>query len=98
MNLHELFGDDDDFISGNPESKFLDIVFNANNDVVRYELSNLLKRMAMLEHLLDEKLGTTGDETEELLKQFQYGDEETAKAVINSQYVHWTAKILTQSE
>ena len=52
-----LFEDEDDVFLGSPTSKLMDIIFNANNDVVRFDLENFIKRRAALEMLLEEKLG-----------------------------------------
>ena len=52
-----LFEDEDDVFLGSPVSKLMDIIFNANNDVVRFDLENFMRRRAALEMLLEEKLG-----------------------------------------
>ena len=52
-----LFEDEDDVFLGSPVSKLMDIIFNANNDVVRFDLENFIKRRAALEMVLEEKLG-----------------------------------------
>ncbi|MBL0707612.1 MAG: DUF2018 family protein [Sulfurimonas sp.] len=52
-----LFEDEDDVLLGSPLSKLMDIIFNANNDVVRFDLENFIRRRAALEMVLEEKLG-----------------------------------------
>jgi hypothetical protein len=52
-----LFEDEDDVFLGSPISKLMDIIFNANNDVVRFDLENFMSRRAALELVLEEKLG-----------------------------------------
>lgn len=52
-----LFEDEDDVFLGSPVSKLMDIIFNANNDVVRFDLENFIRRRAALEMLLEEQLG-----------------------------------------
>ena len=52
-----LFEDEDDVFLGSPVSKLMDIIFNANNDVVRFDLENFMRRRAALEMVLEEKLG-----------------------------------------
>ncbi len=52
-----LFEDEDDVFLGSPVSKLMDIIFNANNDVVRFDLENFIRRRATLEMLLEEQLG-----------------------------------------
>lgn len=57
MKYSALFEDEDDLFLGSPVSKLMDIIFNANNDVVRFDLENFIKRRAALEMVLEEKLG-----------------------------------------
>jgi hypothetical protein len=52
-----LFEDEDDVFLGSPTSKLMDIIFNANNDVVRFDLENFIRRRAALEMVLEEHLG-----------------------------------------
>ena len=59
MNI--LFEDEDDVFMGSPESKLMDIIFNANNDVVRFDLTNFIRRRAAMEMLLEEKFGEDYD-------------------------------------
>ena len=52
-----LFEDEDDVFLGTPASKLMDIIFSANNDVVRFDLENFITQRAAMEILLAEKLG-----------------------------------------
>jgi len=52
-----LFEDEDDVFLGSPVSKLMDIIFNANNDVVRFDLENFIKRRAALEMVLEDEFG-----------------------------------------
>ena len=52
-----LFEDEDDVFLGSPVSKLMDIVFTANNDVVRFDLENFIRQRAAMEILLEESLG-----------------------------------------
>ncbi len=90
-----LFEDDDDIFLGSPKSKFLDIVFNANNNLVKNELSAIINRMAALEIMLDEKVG--GDWERELAtNNYMRTSEVDEKA--KSLYIEFTGNILTQAE
>ncbi len=90
-----LFEDDDDIFLGSPKSKFLDIVFNANNNLVKNELSAIINRMAALEIILDEKVG--GDWERELAtRDYMRTSEVDEKA--KSLYIEFTGNILTQAE
>lgn len=55
--MYGIFEDEDDVFMGSVESKLMDIIFNANNDVVRYDLTNFIKKRAAMELLLEEHLG-----------------------------------------
>jgi len=48
-----LLEDEGDIFGGTPKSKFMDIVFNANNDVVRQELEKMIYQMAAMEVVLE---------------------------------------------
>ncbi len=78
-----LFEDEDDVFLGSPVSKLMDIVFNANNDVVRYDLENFMRRRAALEMVLEEKLGE------------DYGDIVDVFMVENRDAVHSKTKSLS---
>ncbi|WP_294962134.1 DUF2018 family protein [Sulfurimonas sp.] len=62
-----LFEDEDDVFLGSPVSKLMDIIFNANNDVVRFDLENFIKRRAALELILEEKIGENYSEIVEAM-------------------------------
>jgi hypothetical protein len=53
--IKELFKDDDGMFMGTPKSKFFDIVFNANRNLVEQELEDIIERMCILEMLAEEK-------------------------------------------
>lgn len=49
--------DEDDIFGGTPKSKFFDIVYNANRNLVEFEIENMIDRYVAMEALLEEKLG-----------------------------------------
>lgn len=59
-----LYEDEDDVFMGSPKSKLMDIIFNANNDVVRFQLENFINRFAAMELLMAKKIGEDIDERE----------------------------------
>ena len=59
--MYGIFEDEDDVLMGSPESKLMDIIFNANNDVVRFDLTNFIRRRAVMELLLNEHFGDDFD-------------------------------------
>lgn len=90
-----LFEDDDDIFLGSPKSKFMDIVFNANNNLVKNEISAIIDKMAAMEIMLNEKVG--GDWERELAtNDFERSFEVDEKA--KSLYIEFTGNILTQAE
>lgn len=48
--------DEDDILTGSPKSKFFDMVFYANKNVVAKELENKIDRYVAMEYLLNEIL------------------------------------------
>jgi len=67
MKYSALFEDEDDVFLGSPESKLMDIVFTANNDVVRFDLTNFIKKRAAMEIVLNEHFGDDFDDKVKLL-------------------------------
>ena len=53
-----LYEDEDDFFMGSPKSKFFDILFNANRNLVKEKLLDIVERYNAMEHLLEEHLGS----------------------------------------
>ena len=48
-----LYEDEDDFFVGSPKSKFFDIMFNANRNLVEGALEDHIERYAAMEMLLE---------------------------------------------
>ena len=94
-NYAALFEDEDDLFGGTPKSKFMDIVFNANNDIVRQELAIFIEKVAVMELMLEEHVG---EDIDRAVKQYyiQHQDECDTKA--KSLYVELTGAVLSQSE
>jgi len=89
-----LLEDEGDIFGGTPKSKFMDVIFNANNDIVRQELQKMVYRMAAMEVALEK----SGVDVDEVVKevQFESGNdvEETSKSI----YIEVMGNILSQSE
>jgi len=90
-----LFEDDDDIFLGSPKSKFLDIVFNANRNLVKDELARIVDRMAALEMLLDEKLG---EDWERQLATRDYDRRSEVEEKAKSLYIEYTGNVLSSNE
>lgn len=92
-----LFEDEDDIFLGSPKSKFFDVVFNANNDVAQYELEAMVNRMATMELLLEETLGSA-EEIEAKIKEYTYSKEKEIEAHAKNTYIVYMGAILSKSE
>ena len=88
-----LFEDEDDVFLGTPQSKLMDIIFTANNDVVRFDLEKFIKRRAAMELLLTE---THGDDFGEKLDQMMYLPEVESKT--KSLCIELMGEIVSKSE
>ena len=90
-----LFEDEDDVFLGSPKSKFMDVVFNANNDVVRHELGKFIEKVAIMELMLEESVGDDIDTAVQRFDANNYGESDV-KA--KSLFIELMGKILSQSE
>jgi hypothetical protein len=90
-----LFEDDDDIFLGSPKSKFLDIVFNANSNLVKNELASIVERMAAMEIMLDEKVG---GEWERQLATNDYSRRSEVDEKAKSLYIEYTGNVLSKNE
>ena len=90
-----LFEDEDDVFLGSPVSKLMDIVFNANNDVVRFDLENFIRRRAALEMLLEEQLGVDyGD----VVDRFMIENRDDVETKMKSLSIELMGEIVSKSE
>ncbi len=92
-----MYFEDDDVIGGTPKSRFLDIVFNANRNVVEGELEKIMEWMAALELIIEEKCGL---DVEKEVHQILYDESKRAalEQKTNSLYIEYMGQILSQSE
>ncbi len=96
MNYEALFEDEESVFNGSPKSKFLDVVFTANNDVVRYDLELLVQKMAAMELLLEKHLGH--DDIEGAVKQFEFENGGECDMKTKSLFIELTGSIVSKSE
>ena len=92
-----MYFEDDDVLGGTPKSRFFDIVFHANRNVVTKELESIMEWMAALELIVEQKCGL---DVEKEVRNILF-DESKAKELehkINSLYIEYMGKILSQSE
>ncbi len=90
-----LFEDEDDVFLGSPVSKLMDIIFTANNDVVRFDLENFIRQRAAMEMLLEESVGEDYFDKMKMLE-VQRADELENKT--KSLAIELTGEIVSKSE
>ncbi len=90
-------GYDDDIFGGTPRSKYFDVIFNANRNLVEEALSSNLKRIAVLEKLLEERLGDDED-IESLVQNYLIQHMDEVEHMLNDAYINGMGDILTQNE
>ena len=95
-NYAALFEDEADIFGGSPKSKFMDVLFNANNDIVRAELEKFMEKAATMELMLEEQLKT--DDVEDAIKQYYFANQDECDNKTKSLYIEMMGAILSQSE
>lgn len=95
MGYEALFEDEEDIFGGSPRSKFMDVVFNANNDVVRYELEQLVEKAAIMELLLEK---CSDEDVEQAIQNYKFSNSEEAENRTKSLFVELMGEILSKSE
>jgi len=91
-----MYFEDDDVLGGTPESRFMDIVFGANRNVVRDELAKIIEWLAALELIAEERGIDVENEVQKLLHDESRRAELENKA--NSLYIEYMGQILSKSE
>lgn len=94
--MYNLFEDEDDIFQGSPKSKFLDIVFNANRDLVHNELARLMERMAVMELLLQEQYGE--DRIDTMVQQCAFERADEIDMMAKNLYIISVGNVLSQNE
>ena len=95
MKYSALFEDEDDVFLGSPVSKLMDIVFTANNDVVRYDLEKFIKERAAMEMVLAEQLG---EGFHEKVNRFEREHAEEVENKTKSLCIELMGEIVSKSE
>ena len=90
-----LFEDEGDIFGGTPKSKFMDVLFNANNDIVRAELEKFFEKAAVMEAMLEEQHGENLDRE---IAKYQIEHQDEVDARLKSLYIEVMGDILSQSE
>ena len=95
MKYSALFEDEDDVFLGSPVSKLMDIVFTANNDVVRFDLENFITKRAAMELLLNEHFG---DDFDDKVKMLMVTQSDEVKNKMKSLCIELMGEIVSKSE
>jgi hypothetical protein len=95
MSYAALFEDEEDIFGGSPRSKFMDVVFNANNDIVRQELENFIEKVAVMELMLEESVG---DDIDRAVANYRNAHLDEVAQKTKSLYVELMGAVLSQSE
>jgi len=90
-----LFEDESDPFLGSPVSKLMDIVFTANNDVVRFDLENFIRERAAMELVLNKHLG---DDFNEEVKQHKMENRDGVETKMKSLCIELMGEIVSKSE
>ncbi|MCX6076903.1 MAG: DUF2018 family protein [Campylobacterales bacterium] len=93
--MYGMFEDEDDIFMGSPKSKFMDVVFNANNDIVRQELENFIDKVAAMELMLTQYVG---DDIDKEVRRFTISNQSDVDTKAKSLYVELMGAVLSQSE
>lgn len=94
--MYNLFEDEEDIFQGSPKSKFLDIVFNANSDLVHTELARIMERMAAMELMLQEQYGE--DEIDEVIRKFEFERSVDVDMMAKNLYIISVGNVLSRNE
>jgi hypothetical protein len=91
------FNEDDELFGGTPQKKYFDIIFNANRNLVEHALTENLKRMSILESLLEERL-EEGADIDQMILTYAMNNQTKVEDDLNNAYIHGMGDILTKNE
>ena len=94
--MYNLFEDEDDIFQGSPKSKFMDIVFAANRDLVQNELERLMRRLAAMEMMLQETHGE--EEIDRAVRSMEFERSDEIEMMVKNLYLTSVGNVLTQNE
>ncbi|MDD4855040.1 MAG: DUF2018 family protein [Sulfuricurvum sp.] len=94
--MYNLFEDEDDIFQGSPKSKFMDIVYAANRDLVQNELERLMGRMAVMEMLLQEQHGE--DYIDSILRNVEFERADEVEMMRKNLYIISVGNVLSRNE
>lgn len=92
-----LYEDEDDIFMGSPRSKFFDIIFNANRNLVEHKIETLLERYVVMEKMLEEKLGEDVD-VQRIVDSYIIENPDEMHNLKKDMFIVSVGDILTQNE
>jgi len=92
--LNELFPDDDGMFMGTPKSKFFDVVYNANRNLVEQELEDIIERMCLLEMIAEEN----EENLEQKLAEIKFSKSEELENRKIDAFINSMGNVLSQNE
>jgi hypothetical protein len=75
-----------------PEDKFYEVLCTMNKNVVRNELHELFKRLAILEEMVGE------EDLDKKVKTYEYSNPQQMEQMMQNLYLHITANMIGQHE
>ena len=94
MKYEALFEDENNIFGGSPKSKFMDVVFTANNDVVQFELETFIEKVAAMELMLEQHV----DDIDVAIRQFQFENSSDCMMKAKSLFIELSGAIVSKSE
>lgn len=85
--------DEDDILTGSPKSKFFDIVFNANRNLVSLKLEEILEKYVAMEQILG-----ANSKNEQDIQKYIFENPDLIHQHTNNLYIDLSGDILSQNE
>ena len=98
MGEKMLHIDEDDYFVGSPQSKFFDILFNANKNLVKDTLEKHVERHAAMEILLEKLCAQTEIDIEDELMHIKVEQLDKVHHYKTDFFISTVGDILTQNE
>jgi hypothetical protein len=92
MNLF----DDDDYMVTSPKENFFNIIHTANKDLVNLEIEKVIERLAIAEHMLEER--GLEEELDQTVKNLPYSDPGMYENLTNSLFISTVGAIVSNQE
>jgi len=93
-----LYEDEDDFFVGSPRSKFFDILFNANRNLVENALEKHIERHVAMEMLLEQFAQKEGLNLEAEISTIKVEKQDDIFNAKKDFFIYTVGDILTQNE